>query len=61
MRLLPLLAVLASGCAATAQAPMPALAPLAEAARVTTGAGDAATLDDIVRAASQADVLILGE
>ena len=52
-------AVLAFLLATAASAQMPA--PLADAVRVTTGDGDAATLTDVVDAAAQADVLILGE
>ena len=54
----------ATGCAATAQADGAGPAPSAwavDSIRVTTGAGEAATLADVMRAASAADVLILGE
>ncbi len=54
---LALLALLVAAGAARAQAP----GPLADAVRVATGAGQAATLGDVTAAMADADVLILGE
>ena len=51
------LVLLLAASAATAQTPV----PLAEAVGVATGQGNATTLADVVDAAVQADVLILGE
>lgn len=60
MRTLLFFAALLTGCAATAQSPTPSVVAPA-GAKVTTGIGAPATLADVMDAAADAEVLILGE